>query len=98
MARKCKIFLIWLGISVVWKPANTQSTSANPPGQCAGYINRYTHDNQCVYSFTVPKQHQNDCKGQEADLKYLLRENESVKAEIEQIQNNIQVIEFFTNS
>ena len=48
---------------LLFRSAHAQSTSANPPGQCAGYINRYTHEDQCVYSFTVPKQHQNDCKG-----------------------------------
>ena len=41
----------------------SQSTNVHPPGYCAGYINRYTHHDQCVYSFTVPKTDMNDCKG-----------------------------------
>lgn len=49
----------------------SQSTNVHPPGYCAGYINRYTHHDQCVYSFTVPKTDMNQCKGLEDTVENL---------------------------
>nr|XP_039248504.1 uncharacterized protein LOC120326310 [Styela clava] len=40
-----------------------QSTSTQPPGYYAGYLNRYTKEDQCVYSFVVPKKDRDQCPG-----------------------------------
>ncbi|XP_076801817.1 uncharacterized protein LOC143446175 [Clavelina lepadiformis] len=48
-----------------------QSTTKNPQGFCASYLNRYTNDNQCIYSFIVPKKDRDHCPGLEAKLNIL---------------------------
>ena len=85
-------YFCFLPFIFVLHTTNSQSTSANPPGQCAGYINRYTHDDQCVYSFTVPKQHQNDCNGIKSDVQYLLKEVEKLQAQHIEQSNQIQLL------
>ena len=82
----------WSLLVILIQQSAGQSTSANPPGQCAGYINRYTHDDQCVYSFTVPKQHQNDCNGIKSDVQYLLKEVEKLQAQHVEQSNQIQLL------
>ncbi|CAG5112371.1 Oidioi.mRNA.OKI2018_I69.chr2.g6592.t1.cds [Oikopleura dioica] len=70
----------------------TQSTNVNPPGMCAGYINKYTHSDQCVYSFTVPKRDVNDCKGLEDTVNNMNERTNALELEVAELKKIIEII------
>ena len=64
---------------------------------CSGYINKYTHHDQCVYSFTVPKTDMNDCKGLEDNVKslndrvgYLEKNLDEMRALVNVLNQNVE--------
>ncbi|CBY15563.1 unnamed protein product, partial [Oikopleura dioica] len=74
----CISILTLCGLAGVY----TQSTNVHPPGMCAGYINKYTHADQCVYSFTVPKRDVNDCKGLEDTVQNMNERTNTLETEL----------------
>lgn len=69
-----------------------QSTNVHPPGYCAGYINKYTHADQCVYSFTVPKRDVNDCKGLEDTVSNMNDRTMALEEDLNHMKNLVKVL------
>ena len=59
---------------------------------CAGYINKYTHSDQCVYSFTVPKRDVNDCKGLEDTVNNMNERTNALEVEVAELKKIIEII------
>jgi len=64
--------------------AFSQSTTSVPPGYCANYLNRYTKENQCIYSFIVPRHDKDDCPSLKSDL-------DDLKTAVAELQKQQQV-------
>ena len=82
-----KIFLAFLQV------LHSQYVGNQPPGYCASYLNRYTSENQCVYSFVVPKKESNQCPGLNANIQDLQSKFTEMEEKMTSINSIVQLMQ-----
>ena len=70
-----------------------QYSAEQPPGYCASYLNRFTSENQCVYSFVVPKKDRDQCPGIEANVDDIKKSMDDMERKVAEVKAMIALMQ-----